>query len=48
VILTSAELEKYFSKDKTPRHMKDTIMKLLDEMAAKEKSRTVPEKKPER
>ena len=48
VILTSAELNKYFVKDKTPRQMKDTILKLLDDMAAKEKAHNAPEKKPER
>ena len=31
VIINSAELEKYFGKDKTPREMKDTILALLDE-----------------
>jgi ParB/RepB/Spo0J family partition protein len=35
VIISSQELEKYFGKDKTPRQMKDTILKLLDEYAAK-------------
>jgi ParB-like chromosome segregation protein Spo0J len=44
VIITGAELEKYFGKDKTPREMKDTIMKLLDDMAAKEKDRPDPNK----
>ena len=37
VILSSQELGKYFGKDKTPREMKDQIMKLLDEWADKEK-----------
>ena len=31
VILSSQELGKYFGKEKTPREMKDTILKLLDE-----------------
>ena len=36
VIINSAELEKYFGKDKTPREMKDTILALLDEWKEKE------------
>ena len=36
VIINSAELEKYFSKDKTPREMKDQIMALLDDWKAKQ------------
>jgi len=47
VIISGAELDKYFSKDKTPREMKDQIMKLLDEWSDKEKARSAPEK-PER
>ena len=35
VILTGQELSKYFGADKTPREMKDTILKLLDEHKAK-------------
>ena len=31
VIINSAELEKYFGKDKSPRQMKDQIMALLDD-----------------
>lgn len=36
VIINSAELEKYFGKDKTPREMKDQIMALLDDWKAKQ------------
>ena len=36
VIITGQELSKYFSADKTPREMKDTILKLLDEYKAKQ------------
>ena len=35
VILSSKELAQYFGNDKTPREMKDTILKLLDEHKAK-------------
>lgn len=45
VIISGAELEKYFSKDKTPREMKDQIIKLLDDWAGKEKTVSPPEKK---
>ncbi len=31
VILTGAELSKYFGKETTPREMKDQIIKLLDD-----------------
>jgi hypothetical protein len=48
VILNSQELGKYFGPEKTPREMKDQILKLLDEWATKEKTLTAPEKKPER
>jgi ParB/RepB/Spo0J family partition protein len=40
VILSSQELGKYFGKEKTPREMKDQILKLLDEY--KEKNPPVP------
>ena len=49
VIISAAELGKYFGKDATPREMKDQIMSLLD--AWKEKQppeRTAPEKKTDR
>ena len=36
VIINSAELEKYFGKDKTPREMKDQIMSLLDDWKSKQ------------
>lgn len=36
MIINSAELEKYFGKDKSPREMKDKIMSLLDEWKAKQ------------
>lgn len=45
VILSSQELLEYFGKDKTPREMKDTIMKLLGEWKAQQKGLTAPEKK---
>lgn len=36
VIINSAELEKYFGKDKSPREMKDQILSLLDDWKAKQ------------
>ena len=36
VIINSAELEKYFGKDKSPREMKDKIFSLLDDWKAKQ------------
>ena len=36
LILNSAELEKYFGKDKSPREMKDKIISLLDDWKAKQ------------
>ena len=36
VILNSQELGKYFGPEKSPREMKDTILKLLDDFAAKQ------------
>lgn len=46
VIINSAELEKYFGKDKTPREMKDTILALLDEWKEKQPpERGKPDKK---
>ena len=44
VIISGKELETYFGKDKTPREMKDRIIKLLDDWAAKEKMHNPPEK----
>ena len=43
VIISAAELSKYFGKEATPRQMKDQIMALLDEW----KERQPPEKKAE-
>ena len=36
VIITGPELDKYFGADKSPKEMKDTILKLLDEYKAKQ------------
>lgn len=36
VIISTAELNKYFGKDATPREMKDQILKLLDDWKAKQ------------
>ena len=47
VIISSQELSQYFGKDKTPREMKDQILKLLDEWKGKQKEITKPEKKAE-
>ena len=47
VILSSQELSQYFGKEKTPREMKDTIMKLLEENKDKLKDISAPEKKAE-
>lgn len=48
VIISSQELGQYFGKDKTPREMKDTILKLLDEYKAKQPPELgKPEKKTE-
>ena len=43
VILSTAELSKYFGKEITPRQMKDQIIALLDEW----KEKQLPEKKAE-
>ena len=45
--LSSQELGQFFGKDKTPREMKDTIMKLLEENKDKLKDISAPEKKTE-
>ena len=45
VILTGAELSKYFGKETTPREMKDQIIKLLDDWKGQQKEVTKPEKK---
>lgn len=44
VIISSQELSQYFGKDKTPREMKDTIIKLLDEWKGQQKDIAKPEK----
>ena len=45
VILTGAELSKYFGKEATPREMKDQIIKLLDDWKGQQKEVAKPEKK---
>lgn len=45
VILTGAELGKYFGKETTPREMKDQIIKLLDDWKGQQKKVAKPEKK---
>ena len=45
VILTGAELGKYFGKESTPREMKDQIIKLLDDWKSQQKEMAKPEKK---
>lgn len=47
VIISGEELNKYFSKGKTPQEMKNQIIKLLDDWKAKEKEHSAPEKKPQ-
>lgn len=47
VIISSQELGQYFGKDKTPREMKDQIMKLLDEWKGQQKEVAPPVKKAE-
>lgn len=47
VIISSQELGQYFSKDKTPREMKDTILKLLDEWKEKQPEIAGSDKKKE-
>ena len=47
VILSSQELGQYFGKEKTPREMKDQIMKLLDEWKEKQPELAKSEKKTE-
>lgn len=47
VIISSQELSQYFGKEKTPREMKDTIMKLLEDNKAKLKEVSAPQKKVE-
>ena len=45
VILTGAELGKYFGKETTPREMKDQIIKLLDDWKGQQKEVAKPKKK---
>lgn len=45
VILTGAELSKYFGKETTPREMKDQIIKLLDDWKGQQKEVAKLEKK---
>lgn len=47
VILTGAELGKYFGKETTPREMKDQIIKLLDDWKGQQKEQEKPAKKAE-
>lgn len=47
VIISSQELSQYFGKEKTPREMKDTIIKLLDEWKEKQPELSKPEKQAE-
>ena len=48
VILTGAELGKYFGKETTPREMKDQIIKLLDDWKGQQKAQEKPDKKTEK
>jgi len=49
VIINSQELAKYFGADKTPKEMKDTILKLLDEYKEKQPlEQAKPDKKIEK
>lgn len=48
VIISTAELNKYFGKEVTPREMKDQILKLLDDWKAKQPELSRPEKKAEK
>ncbi|MDF1493936.1 ParB/RepB/Spo0J family partition protein [Caproiciproducens sp. CPB-2] len=47
VIISSQELSQYFGKEKTPREMKDQIIKLLDEWKEKQPELVKPEKQAE-
>lgn len=47
VIISSQELSQYFGRERTPREMKDTIIKLLDEWKEKQPELTKPEKQAE-
>lgn len=45
VIISGAELSKYFGEEKTPQDMKAQIIKLLDDWKGKEQEHAKPEKK---
>ncbi len=45
VILTGAELGKYFGAEATPREMKDQIIKLLDDWKGQQKEQVKPRKR---
>ena len=45
VTLSGAELTKYFGEDKTPREMKDQILKLLDDWKERQPAIERPQKK---
>jgi len=47
VILSTQELAPYFGREVTPREMKDTILRLLDENKGQQKDIAAPEKKNE-
>ena len=47
VILSAEELGQYFGKEATPREMKDTILKLLEDNKAQQKEMAKPQKKAE-
>jgi ParB family chromosome partitioning protein len=47
VIISSQELSQYFGKDRTPREMKEQIIKLLDEWKGKQPEHSKQEKKQE-
>ena len=47
VILTGAELSKYFDEETTPREMKEQIIKLLDDWKGQKKEHEKSKKKTE-
>lgn len=47
MIISSQELSQYFGKEKTPREMKDTIIKLLDDWKENQLELAKPEKQAE-
>ena len=44
VILNTQELSRYFGRDKTPREMKDTIMKLLEDWKDQQQEHSTPKR----